>query len=289
MSKPIFRQLGGWEERMRGWGGEDSQLFIKIQKLNIPVCELEYPGYHLYHERNQGKPQLHNPLHKNNVTLCQSFKNMSPEEIMQDNNKRYPTIGDPNLYKDEYELITQPQQITKADAFINLCHFKQAATSSGVIFFLDNKILLAAVKHQDFFDNEHSQITLTSFYIDWCRKDLLIANAAKMGFTITQTAIDSTDPKKTPTLVFKRNNGEICLTFKKIKTRWLWWTTTDQLYFKIPNQYVVPLQQIFFYGENFLAPGNIKEYLNYRYGCWLQVQDYTLLQEHAMVTSFEQI
>ena len=99
MTKNAFQQLGGWEERMHGWGGEDTHMLAKMRKLSIGMCELEqYHAIHLYHDRNGGSPNLKNPRHKDNVKLCQDMKNMTPKDVADMCKRQFVTIGNPLLY-----------------------------------------------------------------------------------------------------------------------------------------------------------------------------------------------
>ena len=49
-------QLGGWDERFIGWGGEDDALTYKVQRKRISTLELdEVPALHLWHPRPQAQ------------------------------------------------------------------------------------------------------------------------------------------------------------------------------------------------------------------------------------------
>ena len=160
MTKQAFELVGGWEERMEGWGGEDSHMFTKIKKLNIGTYEpKEYPGIHLHHERNGGKPQLQNPNYSNNSALYKKIKTMSPADIIAEINSRKGIIGNSNLYKEKYQCTFIPdnkQKIPKPDAFMNLYDFKKAAVASGITFFLDGGTLLGAIRDKDFCEDDQT-------------------------------------------------------------------------------------------------------------------------------------
>lgn len=93
MKKQAFNKVGGWEERMQGWGGEDSHMLLKLQKLNIGRAELlQYSATHLYHERG-ARPYQNNPRHQDNVRLCYALKEMTPEAISKMCQRQLPLIG----------------------------------------------------------------------------------------------------------------------------------------------------------------------------------------------------
>ena len=306
MTKQASKLVGGWEERMEGWGGEDSHMLVKIKKLNIGTYEpKESLGIHLYHERNGGKPQLQNPHYAINSALYKKIKTMSASEIIKEINNRQTIIGDPNLYKEKYKCTFIPggkQKIPKPDAFMNLYDFKKAAVASGITFFLDGGTLLGAVRDKDFCEDDQDDIDLTAFYLDWKKVALLEENAKKLGFTVYHKW-DAADylvkykKETTSQISFKRNGGKVDLMFKKKKHDSLWWTVFrrggNDVYKKLPYSYVLPLQDIFLYGERFLAPNNINDYLTYRYGNWnkkVHRSNYSCYTtDLAIVESFEKI
>lgn len=48
----LFDQIGGWDERFVGWGGEDDALSFKLQRRRTPTLELaDNVAFHLWHPR----------------------------------------------------------------------------------------------------------------------------------------------------------------------------------------------------------------------------------------------
>lgn len=305
MTKTVFKTVGGWEEKMEGWGGEDSHMFTKLQKLNIGMYEVtQYPAIHLYHERNGGKPQLNNPHYKQNSILYKRVKTMTPKEIKEEAKKQIEVIGNPNLYKEQHErtVALDKQKISKTDAFINLYDFKKAAMAAGITFFLDGGTLLGAIRDKDFCEDDQDDIDLTAFYLDWNKVELLEQEAKKLGFSVYHKwdANDYLAKHKKITssqISFKRNGGKIDLMFKKKKDSWLWWTVFHRsgkdVYKKIPYQYMLPLKNILFYGEEFFVPNNFNDYLTYRYDDWqkkVHRSNYSCYKtDLAIVKGFEDI
>lgn len=50
--RDAFVHLGGWDERFRGWGGEDDAMTYLVQRARLCAVELdERPALHLHHAR----------------------------------------------------------------------------------------------------------------------------------------------------------------------------------------------------------------------------------------------
>lgn len=50
-SREVFERVGRWDERFRGWGGEDNAFNLAAQTL-AGIEVVEFPAYHLWHPRN---------------------------------------------------------------------------------------------------------------------------------------------------------------------------------------------------------------------------------------------
>lgn len=274
MTKAMFQRLGGWEERMRGWGGEDSFMYIKLCKLNIPMYEASaYPAIHLYHDR--GKPALKNPHWKKNSTMCLNLKSVPPAQIEFMCQQRIKEIGNPGLYKTTKPVQPTNGKISKANSFLNLKDFNKVAQACGITPFLDGGTLLGAVRDQDFCDDDQDDVDLTTFHDEWTKVDRLTREAITMGFAVYHKWDHKEYAKigltTTSQISFVRNGGKIDLMFKKVKNDWLWWTVfkgNQVVYKKLPYKLVETLKPVIFYGEQFFAPGMTEEYLTYRYGNW---------------------
>ena len=54
ITRAAFMRVGGWDERFRGWGGEDDAMSYKIERSRMPAVELDQrPAVHLWHARSQ--------------------------------------------------------------------------------------------------------------------------------------------------------------------------------------------------------------------------------------------
>ncbi len=60
MRADVFANLGGWDERFLGWGGEDDAFSYKVQRMRLSTLELdERPALHLWHPRAMIDPALY--------------------------------------------------------------------------------------------------------------------------------------------------------------------------------------------------------------------------------------
>lgn len=72
--RDVFMQLGGWDERFIGWGGEDDALTYKVQRKRISTLELdEVPALHLWHPRPHAQT-LGQPHYAANKALLAGYR-----------------------------------------------------------------------------------------------------------------------------------------------------------------------------------------------------------------------
>jgi len=91
-NKTTFEQIGMFDERFEGWGGEDDEMMLNIQKYategSVTVATLNHPITHLYHSREiyDGNSQ---PNYNKNVSY------------ITDGNRNFGIIklGDVNKYR----------------------------------------------------------------------------------------------------------------------------------------------------------------------------------------------
>ena len=64
MPKEAFKEVGGWDERFRGWGGEDHAAMRAMDTLYWPHKTLPTPVYHIWHpfELFRKYPNHHYPM-----------------------------------------------------------------------------------------------------------------------------------------------------------------------------------------------------------------------------------
>jgi N-terminal domain of galactosyltransferase len=52
ITRAAFCAIGAWDERFRGWGGEDDAMSYKMERMRLPGVELDRrPALHLFHAR----------------------------------------------------------------------------------------------------------------------------------------------------------------------------------------------------------------------------------------------
>lgn len=79
-------ELGLWDERFLGWGGEDDAMSFKLQRARVSAMEFDSrPAIHLHHDR--AAPAVGGaPPHAdygNNVRLLRRYRDYSDEELFR--------------------------------------------------------------------------------------------------------------------------------------------------------------------------------------------------------------
>jgi len=73
MQRDLYEQLGGFDERFVGWGGEDDAMTVKlhrfVQRRGVAQNQV---AYHLWHERNVASRYLH-PHYKQNLARAKWY------------------------------------------------------------------------------------------------------------------------------------------------------------------------------------------------------------------------
>lgn len=100
MTRDAFNKVGGWEEQIKGWGGEDDHMTIKIEKIIQKKFELQSSyALHLYHRNNNlfNHPTLHteNPHYQNNLRCIEQVKNTPTAQLIEHCRALLPQIGKP--------------------------------------------------------------------------------------------------------------------------------------------------------------------------------------------------
>jgi len=97
MTKQLFKIVGGWEENIRGWGGEDDHMTIKLTKLADKMQEIDGRAFHLKHENSHlfDTSQLAsvNPNYLKNLECIEHVRNLPKDELQKQCNKKILLIG----------------------------------------------------------------------------------------------------------------------------------------------------------------------------------------------------
>ena len=94
-----FALIGAWDERFRGWGGEDDAMTLKIQRARLATVELdERPAVHLWHPRPHGSTYDH-PHYAENHGLVQRYLRYSDAELSRLGELNRQTMGHREKYR----------------------------------------------------------------------------------------------------------------------------------------------------------------------------------------------
>jgi hypothetical protein len=81
ITRQAFRQVGGWDERFLGWGGEDDALSYRIKHAGIPVAELDQrPAVHLHHPRPRSAT-MGQPHYAANRALLAEYRQLQDAQL----------------------------------------------------------------------------------------------------------------------------------------------------------------------------------------------------------------
>ncbi|MCS7316917.1 MAG: galactosyltransferase-related protein [Candidatus Dojkabacteria bacterium] len=87
----ILEKIGGWDERMIGWGREDDAFFQDILNFKIPYIFPEMNSYHLYHEPSS---EVNSRLLERNTMFLKEHIHPRTYNLLNLSKK-----GDPEKYK----------------------------------------------------------------------------------------------------------------------------------------------------------------------------------------------
>ena len=95
-------ELGMWDERFLGWGGEDDAMSLKLQRARVSAMEFDSrPAVHLHHERAApvvgGAPP--HVDYANNVRLVQRYRDYADDELLRLYEVGRQIHGNPNKYR----------------------------------------------------------------------------------------------------------------------------------------------------------------------------------------------
>lgn len=78
-----FARLGGWDERFRGWGGEDDAFTYKVQRARLPTVELdERAALHLWHPRAE-EATFGQPHYRGNCELLARYRRYTDPQLLR--------------------------------------------------------------------------------------------------------------------------------------------------------------------------------------------------------------
>lgn len=96
-----FLRLGGWDERFRGWGGEDDAMSYRIERARLPALELDTrPALHLAHPRSQATT-FGQPHYAANCALLESYRRLEDPQLERFSEIQGTVIGNRDKYRPE--------------------------------------------------------------------------------------------------------------------------------------------------------------------------------------------
>ena len=98
IARAAFARLGGWDERFRGWGGEDNAMSWRIERARLPALELDTrAALHLAHPRSQATT-FGQPHYAANCALLESCRRLEDPQLARFSEIQAQVIG----YRDKY-------------------------------------------------------------------------------------------------------------------------------------------------------------------------------------------
>lgn len=97
--RDAFIHLGGWDERFRGWGGEDDAMTYKLERARLPALELDdQPALHLWHPRPQ-QDTFGQPHYGANTSLLGEYRAYGDEQLSRLAEISVQTLGNQEKYR----------------------------------------------------------------------------------------------------------------------------------------------------------------------------------------------
>jgi len=97
--RDAFAHLGGWDERFRGWGGEDDALTYKVQRSRLSTVELdERPALHLWHPRS-AETTSGQPFYRSNCDLLARYRRYTDPELRRLSEVQMQMMGHREKYR----------------------------------------------------------------------------------------------------------------------------------------------------------------------------------------------
>ncbi len=110
--RDAYENLGGFDERFEGWGGEDDAM----SRFKIPLLQKAYSAegtaFHLWHTRFQDEGHLQSN-YQNNLKLLQAYTTLSKTDILELCAESRKNFGNPDKYQENSLSIQSKERTMK--------------------------------------------------------------------------------------------------------------------------------------------------------------------------------
>lgn len=101
IARAAFVRLGGWDERFRGWGGEDDAFSYRLERARAPALELDSrPAVHLAHPRPRAAT-FEQPHYAANCALLEGYRHLEDRQLERFSEIQTQVIGNRDKYRPE--------------------------------------------------------------------------------------------------------------------------------------------------------------------------------------------
>jgi hypothetical protein len=99
ITRAAFASVGGWDERFRGWGGEDDAMSYKLERARVPGIELtQRPALHLHHARAP-EQTTGQPHYAPNRALLEDYLQLDDAQLLRFAEVQMQLIGHREKYR----------------------------------------------------------------------------------------------------------------------------------------------------------------------------------------------
>lgn len=99
LHRDAYLQLGGFDERFVGWGGEDDAMTMKLQRAGLALSEVgDEPALHLWHPRSH-ESTLGQPRYDSNRALLADYATYTDAELTRLCEVQRQTMGNRHKYR----------------------------------------------------------------------------------------------------------------------------------------------------------------------------------------------
>ncbi len=152
----------------------------------------------------------------------------------------------------------------KEQAIQNLKDIKQILDDLNITFWLDGGTCLGAYRDKDLCEGDEDDIDLCCWDNHIYLIDEIVKRASEKGFTLKH--------RWELEIALIKNNSKIDLFFNRKNKQeaytHLYANNKIEKYVVVPIQFYERLEEIEFYGDKYLIPSPIEEYLTLKYGDW---------------------